>query len=796
MRQGLEVPAEKLRYVCNPQYFHFQSTLEKEPTRGFIGQERAVEAIRFGVNINNPDYHIFITGRTGNGKKRSVLGEFLEKIAAERAVSGGAVLQDVCYIYNFEEPHRPRVVFLDKGAGNDFKGQMEATFESVRQGISDIFRSEEYAAAKNKILNWADQSSYDSLNAVAEQAKKSGLILSQSTEGYYTVPVQKNNSGEKPLPMSEDDYNNLPEQERSLLDEKQRKIKELMQEASGKARGLEITARQMADKLDKTIVSEILNNIFKPLHEKYAGSPKIINYFSGLKDCVLRNMHLFNPLENNHVQLDNFTMLQRNDQIKASVLPFLVNLFVDNSKQEAAPVVFESNPSFKNLFCRIEKEMVEEAYITNHTHLGAGSLCRANGGYLVLDALDILQEPGVWQKLKKTLKQGILEFEEHFNSLWVASLNPEPMPVNLKVIIVGEPYFYDLLVARDPDFLSVFKVKAEFDSETPLNPKALDDYAGFISYCCQKENLLPFDTTAVAKIVEQGARLAEDQASLSTKLDEIKDLAIESSYWAAELRSSLVQSRHVKRALESKRLRVGLTEQKTLEFINRGMLLIDTKGEEIGQINCLLVFDSGDYSFSRPQRIIARTFVGNNGLVSIQREVETSGHIHNTGVLTLCGYFGEKYGKYKQISFSGSISFEQSYHNVEGDSASVAELIALISSLSGLPISQSIAVTGSVNQKGEIQPIGGVNEKIEGFFNTCRSLGLTGEQGVVIPHQNIQNLILREDVVEACREGKFHIYAIKTTDEGLEILMRRSAEEIHQEVRKRLREITTAFKDK
>lgn len=663
LKDELKVPVEKLRLVFNPKDFAFKDTSEVTPIKGFIGQERAVEAIRFGLEVNNREYNIFVTGHTGKGKKKDVLHEFVEEFTQEKAALGGVSPQDVCYVFNFENPNQPKIVFFTKGGGIKFKMQMAVFLANL---------------------------------------------------------VQRNP-----------------------------------------------TARR-------------INHLLKNLYKEYEADPKIIDYLDGLTHYILSGINLF----------------QKGAESGADYfLPFAVNLFVDNSAKTVSPVIFEGSPDFHDLFYEIRKEFAMGGYFTDHTHLKAGSLALANGGYLILNQ-SIFENPGCWQKLKKTLKQGTLTLEEPFYGLQIASLDPEPMPISLKVIIIGEAEIYQLLMKYDHDFRSMFKVKAELDSEMPLIPDNKKKYAGFISACCQKENLLPFDSTGVAKMVEHGARLAESQIRLSTKLDEIKDVAIEANYWAKKLEMPHVQSAHVQKALESQRMRRNLMEEKTRAAINRGTILISTEGQEIGQINSLFVWSLGDYSFGTPVRVTAKTFAGSQGVLSIQRETKMSGPLHDAGIFTLNAYFREEYGKYRPVNFSASISFEQCYEGMEGPSATAAEIFCLISSLSDLPISQSFAVTGAVNQNGEIQPIGGVNEKIEGFFDVCKERGFTGEQGVVIPRQNTQDLMLREDVVSACAEGKFRIYAIENINDGLEILMGVPAKDIRKKVKERLQEMTERSENK
>ena len=470
-----------------------------------------------------------------------------------------------------------------------------------------------------------------------------------------------------------------------------------------------------------------------------------------------------------------------------------MNLLVDNSDKTEPPIIFENHPNFSNLFGRIEKKFFQGGFFTDHTMLKAGSLCLADGGYLIVNLLDVLMEPGVWQKLKRVLKSGVLRIEElseYFGFPASISLKPADIPINVKVIAIADIQLFNLLTYFDEEFLSVFKVRAEFNHEMEANPENLSAYTGFIAFCCQKEGLLPFDKTAVAKMAEFGIRIAGNQKKISTQFGKIKNLVIEASYWAKKDEAQAVRAEHVEKALKEKIKRTSLLHEKSQENIIEGTLLIDTGGPpKVGQVNGLVVYEMGELWFGRPSKVTAKTFIGKEGIVSIEREVKFSGPISDKATFILKGYLASKYAQDKPFSLSGTLCFEQSYGPIEGDSASIAELAAIVSSISKIPINQSFAVTGSMNQDGDVQPIGGVNDKIEGFFDICEKRGLTGEQGVVIPYSNIKHLMLREDVIEAVKNHQFHIYAAKTADEAMELLMDKDIREIDGAVNERLREV-------
>lgn len=803
-KNELKIPVEQLRRVCNPEDFPFENTAEVPPVRGFIGQERVVMALETGLGIDDSDYNIYVGSKTGISR-RSVLMEQLDKHAEEKAAAGQVSLRDFCSVYNFNKPDEPKVLVLNQGDGKKLENSLRKILDEARKHVPLILRSDDCLALKNNIVDELTKEVEEIHNSLSNQAKEAGftVVPDRKSGRYYIRPLSRDADGapRESVLMLPEEYNSLNEEERATINKKQRILDGHMVKIFQKAMDLQEKAEQETEDLERRLITQnFLKDVAKEFTKKYFYYPEVIAFFQQLQDYILDEyIDLFS--KNDGQELNG-----HNGNGNGLFVPFKVNVLINNSQARKPPVIFESNPTFGNLFGKIEGRFIQGAYLSDHTSLKAGSLLQADGGYLVLNVVDVLSDMRVWQKLEKTIKYGYLEIEEPMESLGLArtGLKPKAIPVRLKVILVGESDFYHLLMQYDPKFPEIFKIKAETDSTMPLTQDAVMAYAGFIARCSEKEEdlrqkkigLLPFDRSAVGKIVEYGHRLAGSQTKLSTEFNKIKELAVESSYLAREAGSNAVSAEHIKKSLETQRLRANLIESKLQERIKDDVVLIDTKGEKVGQINGLAVYSFGDYSFGLPARITAETFAGKNGVVSIDREVKMSGPIHDKGVKILSGYFHAKYGKDKPISFSASICFEQSYNGIEGDSASAAELFCLISSLSGLPIKQCFAVTGSVNQKGEIQPIGGVNQKIEGFFDVCKERGLTGEQGVIIPHQNIKNLMLREDVVEACAKGEFRIYAMKTVDKGLELLLcAQSAEGIHNNVSSRLSEMTRALKD-
>lgn len=795
MREELRVATEKLRRVFNPADFNFDDTSTVPPAKGFIGQERAEQAIKMGLEIGSPEYNVFITGITGISRK-SVLLDYLNRFAEEKAAAGGFSLRDFCYVYNFEKPNEPQVLIFKRGDGRKFAKRLEAVLSGLQKNIPAILKSERYLKARDDMVQDTEQKSKELFSRLEKRAKEVNLTILHVPPSGYAVRSLSRRPGDEGSLMGNEEHAILSQEEKERIDSNISILESGMQKVFQKIFGLRKETQQKIEDLERGLIKDFLKGVFGRLARRYSDYRELLDFFRGLQDYVLDNINLFREDgatrqngQNGHNGDDPF-------------LPFKVNLFVDNSRTEKIPVIFESNPSFHNLFGSIGKRFMQGGYLTDHTYLKAGSLIAAEGGYLVLNILDVLRNPGVWERLEKTIRYGYLKIEEPMSYLGLVpeSSNPQPIPVQVRVILVGNPTIYQLLVQHDPEFSAIFKIKAELDSEMPSTPANQMAYAGFVALCCAEEDLrrerrlLPFDASAVAKIIEYGYRLADSQAKLSTKFHQIKDLIVESDYWAGKEGSGAVKADHVKKAIELRRLRANLLEEKFQEFIKEGTLLIAVDGDAVGQINGLVVYNVGDYSFGLPHRITAKTFLGNKGVVSIDKDVKMSGPIHDKGVHIFLGYFGGKYAAEKPISFSASICFEQSYGMTEGDSASVAELVCLISSVAGLPVKQYLAITGSVNQKGEIQPIGGVNEKIEGFFNVCQERGLTGSQGVVIPHQNVGNLMLNEDVVDACQKGKFHVFAVETVDQALELLLGEEAGVIHQKVSECLSEMTKKIK--
>ncbi|MFQ5811659.1 MAG: AAA family ATPase [Anaerolineae bacterium] len=752
-----ELPVDKLRRICDPQMLGCETTEEVEPLETIIGQERAVRALEFGLGIQELGFNIYVAGPPGTGKTTAVQ-RFLEKVAR-----GKAVPPDWCYVNNFRDPYRPNALRLPPGKGREFQKDMKNLVDGARREIPRVFESDEYAAQKEETVQGFQRQRQEFLSQMGEKAKEEGFLLQMSPMGLLIIPVMEGK------PLSEEEFQALSLEVREDLLQKREGLQEELKKAMRQMRSLDKKANEALQELDQEVALYAVGHLVNELMEKYRDLPEVVAYLKEVQDDIVENLSQFR--EGAEAQPTSPLPVPG-----AGELPFgkyEVNVMVDNSELEGAPVVMEINPTYNNLFGRIEKEAQFGALVTDFTMIREGSLHRANGGYLVLPVDEMMSNLFSWDSLKRALRNkdiAVEEAGERLGFVTTKSLRPEPIPLDAKVVLIGRPTPYRLLYTWDEDFSELFKVKADFDTQMARTDENIKDYAAFVCTLCGEEGLKHLDASALAKLIEHSSRLAEDQEKLSARFGEISDIIREASFYAAQDDSAYVTAAHVQKAVVEKFYRSNLVQERINEMIERGTIMIDAAGEEVGQVNGLSVVSLGDIAFGQPSRITVSIGLGREGLIDIEREAKLGGPIHTKGVMILSGYLAEKYAQDKPLSLSARLVFEQSYSEVEGDSASSTELYALLSSLSGLPIKQGIAVTGSINQKGEVQAIGGVNEKIEGFFETCKAKGLTGEQGVLIPESNVHDLMLKEEVVEAVREGKFHIWSVKNADEGIEIL--------------------------
>jgi len=761
-----EIPIEKLRWRCDPTQLTFKCTENLSPLKDFIGQDFAISSLRFGLEVKRPGYNIYVAGLTGTGKT-TVVKEHIQRVIKEQADHEGVYQpDDWCYVYNFVDPDRPQIVRLPKGNGRQLATQTAALLQRLREDLGKVFSSDEYRTEKKRIVDEGQARQAAIFEKVETEARSHGFVLQMTPVGPMAVPVVDGK------PMSQQDYMALREDERHVLEEKRMSLMKLLEASFEKAREVDKKTTEAVHQLDLKVGERSIHVLFTELLGDLRKHPDIDHYLNQLEKYTLDNLEVFKAAEP-PAQPSSNPSTPSIPGDKDPFLPFRVNVFVDNSETDGRPVITESNPTWGNLFGRVERRFLFGGYLTDHTMLKAGSLSRANGGYLLLDIKDVLTKPGVWDALKRAIRTREVRIEdpfEQFGLIAPVGMRPSPMPMDVKVIVIGDAIIYQLLASLDEEFWELFRVKADFDYEMDRSPENMEAYACFIARCCEEEKLLHFDASGVAKILEYAARAVADQEKLSARFGQMKEIMIESDYWARKSGSSLISAEHVRKAADEKIFRHNLIDEKVRELIDRGTIKIDTQGAVVGQVNGLSIYSLGDLVFGRPSRITAKTFLGRSGVVNIEREAQLSGPTHNKGVLILSGYLGWKYAQKKPLSLSASLCFEQSYEGVDGDSASSAELYAILSALSGVPIKQGIAVTGSINQTGEVQAIGSVNHKIEGFFRVCKAKGLTGDQGVIIPAANIRNLMLHEDVTEAAAQGKFHIYAVSTVDEGIELL--------------------------
>jgi predicted ATP-dependent protease len=761
-----ELPPDKLRWTYDHNMFNFKCTGDLAPLREFIGQERASRAVEFGLSMKNSGYNIFVAGLSGTGKT-SMVKRYIERLLKDKKKKvGRAPLNDWCYIHNFKEPDHPQIVDLPQGKGKHFRDDISELFNRLKAYLGRAFASEQYQNQRKKLVEESRNQQQSIFDEVSQKAQEQGFLLQVSQMGPVLIPIVDGHA------MEEKDYLALDKKTRKSIDTKQ---KALLQEVRLVLEMASDIQRQTFDKLQKTDkeVGEFnVSKLFSPLIEQYSEAPKIIQFLNDLKEHTLNSLEYFKTTEEPLHPVFGVPMSQAMGE-KNPFLPFRVNVFVDNADRKGPPVIIEPNPNFGNIFGKIERRFVFGGYLSDHTMLKAGALSVANGGYLLLNATEVLINPGVWPALKRIIRDKEVRIEdpfEQFGLLAPQGMKPEPMPIDIKIVLIGDAMIYQTLAMYDEDFWEIFKVKADFNYDVERNDKNILDYAAFIKGCCEDCEARQLDPTGVAKILEQSARIVADQERLSSRFAQIKEWIEEADYWASQDKSTYITAKHIQKALDERYFRHNLLDERMRDMITRGTIMIDVTGKAVGQVNGLSVYSTGDIMFGKPARITAKTFLGRNGVINIERESQLSGPIHNKGVMILGGYLGSKYAQDTPLSLSASLCFEQSYEGVEGDSASSTELYAILSSLSAIPIKQNLAVTGSVNQMGEIQPIGGVNQKIEGFFQVCQATGLTGDQGVLIPTQNVKNLMLREEVVEAVRNKKFHIYTAKTIDEGIEIL--------------------------
>jgi lon-related putative ATP-dependent protease len=755
-----KLPIEKLRKTCSPDLMHCDSTKELTPLDEIIGQERAVRALKFGLGIKNHGFNMYVAGYPGTGRKTTVKS-FVEAQAKTQPVP-----PDWCYVNNFGNQYEPKAIQLSAGKGKEFRDDMKNFIENVKNALPKAFESEDYAARREATIRGLEEKRKQLIDELNVKAQREGFVIQTTPIGLLLIPVLDGK------PLSEEEMLALPQKTKDKLQEKRETLETEFRNTMRQLIDMERQIHDALKKLNKEVALYALGNLVERLREKYNDSAAVTEYLKNVENDVLDNLQQFIRRSQGGDQQKQFPFQMpwmREDPYKK----YEVNVVIDNSETKGAPVVMETNPNYPNLLGKTEKEAQFGALTTDFSMIRAGSIHKANGGYLIVPVEELLQNPFSYDGLKRDLRDGnmtIAEPEERYGFLSVKTLKPQPIPLTTKVILIGSPYLYQMMFQLDPDFRELFKIKAEFDTVMDRTESKVMQYAAWVCALCEKEKLKHLDGTGIGKLVEFSSRIVEDQYKLSTQFAYVADVIREANFYATQDNSDLTTGDHVKKAIEEKVYRSKLIQEKIQEMIKRGFFLIDTVQERVGQVNGLSVMGMGDFAFGNPSRVTASIGLGREGVIDIEREAKMGGPIHTKGVLILSGYINDKYIRDKPLGLSARLVFEQNYEGVEGDSASSTELYSILSALSGRPIKQNIAVTGSVNQKGEVQAIGGVNEKIEGFFEVCKLQGLTGQQGVMIPESNVQNLMLKEEVLEAVKADKFNIYSVKTIDEGIEFL--------------------------
>ena len=756
MLKKYELKPSELRKICDPGIFKFKNTSELKPLDEVIGQQRAVQAIEFGLNMKDRSYNIFVTGLAGTGKS-TIVRDLVTKHAKKRPTP-----DEWCLVNNFKDEFRPNALAVSPGKAVRFSKKMNKVVEDLKKDLPKALESEAYLKKLSKIKTVYSEESSDIFHHLEEYSAQRDLQIEQSEGEYQIVPVVNGSQ------LTPEEYANLTDDQKLAIEENMRIVQA---EIDSKAREI--------DRIDQTLLTEVealmdeaafsvVKARLDPVRSEFKDNKDILVYLDAVQDDIVENFNIFIPSNKSESQSESPWVQPQ----KPDFHQYQVNVLVDRESHKGAPVIFESNPTYYNVFGRIEKRAYMGTINTDFTMIQSGSLLNANGGFLIMEIESVLTNPFVWEALKRALRTKNLQIEDiaEETGFGTTSLKPQPIPLNVKVLLLGDYEAFEELQNEDPKFNKTFKVRADFDYEVNRTPATIQQYARFIARVCKEENLLPFTPKSVATMVEYGEKYVSNKNKLSIRFGPIHGVLKEADYWARKYNARVVSDKYVIKAFKEHRFRYNLYEEKIHDSYLNNQIMIDVVGEVIGQVNALAVYEIGEFAFGRPARITAETYLGKQGVVNIEREADLSGSTHDKGVLILSGYLGRTFAQYHPLSVSISITFEQNYGGVDGDSASSTELYAIISSLSDIPIKQGIAVTGSVNQKGQIQAIGSVNYKIEGFFEVCKEKGLTGNQGVIIPRANKENLMISKEVIDAVKRKKFHIYQVSTVEEGIEIL--------------------------
>ncbi len=755
MAPSFEIPIEDLFRKCDRRQFDFKDTSALDPLETVIGQERAVQAIDFGLNMKSAGYNIFVTGPVGTGKT-TIVGEIVGQHAQREQRPPDWIL-----VNNFSDAYRPVAIAVPSGCAHDFSRRMRKLVDELRQALPKAFSDKDFQERQAALQKQFTQSQETIFEALARKAAARALRINRTKIGYQTIALKNDQ------PITQEDFENLPEEEQRQLKENIRSFQEEIEAAETQSNQLAQEQQTQIEALMQEVALFLIRSRLNVIRKIFEGWPAIKAYLDAVQTDMLENVQYFLPSRE-----EGGGEGGANHQGGFDFKRYSVNVLTDRRRVQGAPVIFEPNPTYQNVFGHIEKRAYLGTLKTDFTMVQAGSLLHANGGYLLMEVEAVMMNPMVWEALKRALQTKLLSIEDMASEMGygVTSQRPEPIPLDVKVILLGSYTVFEQLQNFDSKFDKIFKVRADFDNEVDLTPETIQLYARFIGRVAREEKLLPFAPDGVAAMVEYGQRFAANQQKLSLRFGPIVGVLKEADYWARRTEAQAVVGAHIHQALQKRRFRYNLYEEKMAAAFEDGNVLLDVDDRVVGQVNALAVYQMGDIAFGRPSRITAETFMGEPHLVSIEREAELSGRTHSKGVMILSGYLGRTFAQHHPLGLSISIAFEQSYGPVDGDSASSTELYAILSSLADLPIHQGIAVTGSVNQKGEVQAIGGVNQKIEGYFDVCRKRGLSGRQGVLIPRANVKNLMLKKQVVDAVATGKFHLYQVARVTEGIEIL--------------------------
>ncbi len=752
----LRIPLSLLSPSIDVDALGFADTSELPALEEPLGQARALEALDFGLNIKSHGFNIYASGPIGTGKW-GIIHKRVQHVAIPMPTP-----RDWCYVHNFLEPSSPVCLSFASGKGREFKQAISHVIQSLQRDLPLAFESQKYMDARAKITEEQEGKKGNLFQVMSQEAQTRGFGFKENPVGFTMVPMRRGK------PLRPKDREALTDSEKNTIEEEGKRLEGKIREFQAQVHALDHEAEHALLEMDRQVVRAAMLNRFAVLRDHHQHLPEALEYLQKVEEDIVSNYKEFLPREESKMAILGWDA--RNH--KPNLTRYEVNLLIEHTQETGAPIIDEPHPTYGNLIGKIERKSQMGVVYTDLTEIKAGSSLRASGGFLLVNVLDLLRQPFAWDALKRVIKTRSVNIEDpgEYIGFSTTGLKPQPIPVDIKIILFGPPYIFSVLQAHEPDFPKLFKVKADFDIDIPRESSQEQLYARFIAQLCREEKLPSFGVDAVGEILRYSLRLAERRDRLSLRMSWVSDLVRESAFWAKREGRSLVSKSHVEMALDKKRHRTNLLEEKVQDAIQEGTLMVDLDGETVGQVNGLSVHQLGDYSFGRPCRITARTFVGNEGVIDIQREAELAGEIHSKGVMTLAGFLGGKFAKFQPFALSATLTFEQTYSEVEGDSAAVAELVAIVSSLANIPVHQSLAVTGSINQLGEIQPIGGVNEKIEGFFESCQKRGLSGKQGVLIPAKNICNLALNREVVEAAASKEFSIFGVNTFEEALELL--------------------------